>query len=252
MGPGMRICVTVLLGAAALGGCIGATTPSGAPPDDKQPGRWAVLAPMPSARQELAVAEVGGRVSPVGGFGDTYEPVATVEAYDPAADRWEERAPLPIAMHHPAAVSLGGKLYVLGGFTGRVSQVPQDSLFEYDPATNAGRALAVMPTPRGALGAAAVEGKIHALGGSQDRALNAHEVYDPAAGQWSPRNPMPTAPDHLAAVTLGGALSPRGAALDVRLIRALATMAMQEVTREEALEPLARSEVEARRQGAAW
>src|SRR3972149_6150830 len=131
MGSGMRICVTLLVTAAAVGGCIGATTPSGAPPDDKTPGRWAVLAPMPSARQELAVAEVGGKVYAVGGFGDSYEPVETVEAYDPTADRWEKRAPLPIAVHHPAAGPLGGKLYALGGFTGRVSQVPQDSLFAH-------------------------------------------------------------------------------------------------------------------------
>jgi N-acetylneuraminic acid mutarotase len=121
---------------------------------------------MPSARQELAVAEVGGKVYAIGGFGEGYEPVGTVEAYDPATNRWEGRASLPIPVHHPAAVSLGGKLYVLGGFTGRLSQVPQDSLFEYDPATNAWRTLASMPTPRGALGAAALDGKIHALGGS--------------------------------------------------------------------------------------
>ena len=45
---------------AALGGCIGVTTPSGAPPDPNVPGSWIVLAPMPSARQELAVTVVTG------------------------------------------------------------------------------------------------------------------------------------------------------------------------------------------------
>src|SRR3990172_2321968 len=98
MGSGMRICVTLLVTAAAVGGCIGATTPSGAPPDDKTPGRWAVLAPMPSARQELAVAEVGGKVYAVGGFGDSYEPVETVEAYDPPPHPSQAPAPLPIAV----------------------------------------------------------------------------------------------------------------------------------------------------------
>ena len=176
-----------LVAFATLAGCIGATTPSGAPPDDSAPGSWAVLAPMPSARQELAVAEAGGKVYAIGGFGDSYEPVGTVEAYDPAANRWETRTPLPIPVHHPAAVSLNGKIYVLGGFTGRVSQTAQDILFEYDPATNAWRQLASMPTPRGALAAAELQGKIHALGGAQDRALNSHEVYDPTTDRKSTR-----------------------------------------------------------------
>ncbi|MBI2555568.1 MAG: hypothetical protein HYV92_14360, partial [Candidatus Rokubacteria bacterium] len=201
-----RLTLLVVAATAILGGCSGATTPSGAPSDTNAPGTWAVLAPMTTARQELAVAEVGGKVYAVGGFGDGYEPVGTVEAYDPAANRWEERAPLPIRVHHPAAVSLNGKLYVLGGFTGRVSQVPQDAFFEYDPTANAWRQLAPMPTARGALAAAALDGKIHALGGSQDRPLNVHEVYDPAPGRWTRRNPMPTARDHLAVVSLAGKL----------------------------------------------
>jgi hypothetical protein len=50
-----------VLGLAALTGCIAIATPSEAPPD-AAPGAWRAAAAMPAARQELAIAEVGGRV----------------------------------------------------------------------------------------------------------------------------------------------------------------------------------------------
>src|SRR5262245_40339889 len=47
-------------------------------------GRWTIGTLMPSARTEVAVAEVGGKIYVVGGFGGERE----LEVYDPAADRW--------------------------------------------------------------------------------------------------------------------------------------------------------------------
>ena len=43
---------------------------------------------MPSARTEVAVAEVGGKIYVVGGFGGERE----LEVYDSAADRWSRGA----------------------------------------------------------------------------------------------------------------------------------------------------------------
>src|SRR3990170_4837290 len=83
---------SILAGLAALAtiaGCVGATTDSPAPIDVGTPGSWTARAPMPTARQEVAVAALDGRVVVIGGFGASRSPVATVEAYDPAADRWE-------------------------------------------------------------------------------------------------------------------------------------------------------------------
>src|SRR5262245_12930074 len=47
-------------------------------------GRWIISTPMPSSRTEVAVAEVGGKIYVVGGFGGERE----LEVYDPGADRW--------------------------------------------------------------------------------------------------------------------------------------------------------------------
>src|SRR6266516_7769977 len=75
-------------------------------------GRWTIGTPMPSARTEVAVAEVGGKIYVVGGFGGERE----LEIYDSAADRWSRGASIPRALHHAAAVGLKDKLYVVGGF----------------------------------------------------------------------------------------------------------------------------------------
>ncbi len=69
------------------------------------PGHWTTGAPMPSARAEIAVAEVGGKIYVIGAFTGERE----LEIYDAAADRWSRGAALPRSVHHPAAVGLGGK-----------------------------------------------------------------------------------------------------------------------------------------------
>jgi N-acetylneuraminic acid mutarotase len=110
---------------------------------------------MPSARTEVAVAEVGGKIYVVGGFGGERE----LEIYDTAADRWSRGAAIPRALHHAAAVGWQGKLYVVGGFV--EGWTPTDDVHEYDPASDRWRRLAALPTPRGALAAAVLDGKIH-------------------------------------------------------------------------------------------
>jgi len=97
--------LSIALLTSALGGCLAITTPSAAP-DDLAPGTWRTLSPMASARQEVAVAEVGGKVYVIGGFGEAYGPTNAVEVYDPARDRWESAASVPIALHHPVAAGL--------------------------------------------------------------------------------------------------------------------------------------------------
>src|SRR5262245_65181522 len=65
-------------------------------------GRWIISTPMPSSSTEVAVAEVGGKIYVVGGFGGERE----LEIYDPAADRWSRGASIPRALHPAAAVRL--------------------------------------------------------------------------------------------------------------------------------------------------
>jgi N-acetylneuraminic acid mutarotase len=186
-------------------GCVGRITDSPAPVDQKAPGSWTQLSPMPTARQEVAVAAHGGRVWVAGGFGSNAEPVATVETFDPALNLWETRRSLPEPVHHAAAAVVGDRLFVVGGFTGgRVRWTASDAVYEFVADREVWEARAAMPTPRGGLAVAVLNGRVHALGGSGDGVSNAHEVYDPATNQWSRANAMPTARDHLAAVGFQG------------------------------------------------
>jgi N-acetylneuraminic acid mutarotase len=197
----LSIAFTMLL----LAGCVGFKTDSRAPVDQSMAGTWTVLAPLPVARQEVAVAALDGRVFVIGGFGGGGAPVATVEVYDPATNQWETRAPLPTPTHHAAAAVAAGRLYVIGGYTGgRIRWTSSQTTYEYDPTRDSWATRALMPTPRGGLAAASLGDRIHVLGGSSDHVTNAHEVYDPATNRWSTANPMPTARDHLAAVGFQG------------------------------------------------
>src|SRR6266581_5098802 len=74
-------------------------------------GKWEIRAPLPSARTEVAAAELGGKIYVMGGYekgGDL------VEEYDPKNDTWRTRAPLPKALHHIGAAAVNGKIYVIG------------------------------------------------------------------------------------------------------------------------------------------
>ena len=76
MRPGVPL-AALAVAASVLAGCLGTTTDSPAPIDIQSPGTWTPLAPMPTARQEVAVAELNGRVFVIGGFGPGAEAVAT-------------------------------------------------------------------------------------------------------------------------------------------------------------------------------
>ena len=204
--PGLRWRGQVAIVAALVAaGCVGATVDSPAPVDQTSSGAWATRAPLPTARQEVAVAALANRIYVVGGFGPGAEPVATVEVYDPATDQWETRASYPRPIHHAAAAVVSGRLFVVGGYTGgRMAWPRVPSLYEYEPARDAWVPRAPMPTSRGALAVAVAGDRLHALGGDADGVTGAHEVYDPRTDRWTSAAAMPTARDHLAAVSVGG------------------------------------------------
>src|SRR5580765_2521927 len=71
-------------------------------------GKWEIRAPLPSARTEVAAAELGGKIYLMGGYEKNGD---LLEEYDPARDSWHRRASLLRPLHHLGAASVGGKIY---------------------------------------------------------------------------------------------------------------------------------------------
>lgn len=165
--------------------------------------QWIELAPMNEPRQEVAVAELGGRIYVIGGFRADGSTSHTVEVYDPATDSWSFAAPLPLALNHATAATVNGRAYVVGGHPPS-GPAAVDTVLEYDPAANQWTPKAPMPTARGALAIGVVDGKIYAAGGSPEPRERDFAVYDPAADGWTVLPPMPTPRNHLAAAGLNG------------------------------------------------
>jgi len=114
---------------------------------DPAANRWTALAYVPTARDHLAVAALGGRLYAVGGRidGDYSRNLASNEAYDPATNSWEHCAPMPTARSGVAAAVLEGRMFVFGGEgpAGTFNQVEA-----YDPGSNDWSRHARMPTAR--------------------------------------------------------------------------------------------------------
>lgn len=170
---------------------------------------WIPLAPAMTARQEVAVAALNGKLYLIGGISGNAI-LSSVEQYDPATNQWTLVAPLPRPRHHAAAASDGAAIYVVGGYESLTFD-PQSSVYRYDPGTNRWTEVAPLPAARGALAAAAIDGMIYAVGGVPgNRDLT---VYDPAGNLWRTLSSMPTGREHLAAAGASGMLYVAGGRL---------------------------------------
>jgi N-acetylneuraminic acid mutarotase len=163
-----------------------------------QGGRWETLAPMPTARQELAAAVLDGKIYVIGGLNGKLASTATVEVYNPNTNSWSTARSIPAATNHNSAATAAGKLYA---FATNGLQA-----YVYDAAADAWSTVAPMNFQHGGTAAVAViDGKIYVAGGINDsNATNAVEVYDPAANTWTVRAPMSVPRHHTAGAAING------------------------------------------------
>lgn len=210
-----------------LGG-LGTTTVCTASVEKYDPasGNWTYVAPMPTARSSLAVAELGGMIYAVGGLvtytNGSFGYLKTLEIYDPVHDVWvssvTHHSTLK-AMSEPrmdlAAVAINGLLYAVGGWGPKPLQSTGRTLEVYDPALTSWTTLPSMPTGRAGLAAAVLDGKLYVMGGLGDgqykamtggaagiSVLSVVEAYDPGNNRWCIAPDMQIPRGRLAAVTL--------------------------------------------------
>jgi hypothetical protein len=144
---------------------------------------------MPTARNSLGAAFVGGKLYAIGGWTEDH-PSSAVEVYDPTTDEWSNRTPMPTARNAIGLAELDGKIHVVGGYTGTGVTTAHEV---FDPATNSWSEGPPMQVARNALAAAALGGKLVAIGGALDEAtpfLDVVESYDPTSQTWSNEPPL--------------------------------------------------------------
>jgi len=156
---------------------------------------------MPTARAQFSTAVVNGKIYPIGGFtGVPFNPIPTVEEYNPATDKWTKKADMPTARILLSTSVVNGKIYAIGGVTiplrdwETVKQVDV-----YHPAKETWTKESDMPTRRGWHSASAVKGKIYVIGGASRHMpdvwpavpLSTVEAYDTGLAV-SPQGKLPT------------------------------------------------------------
>ncbi|GIW42706.1 MAG: hypothetical protein KatS3mg076_3283 [Candidatus Binatia bacterium] len=195
-------------------------TPTATPTPKMEPtpaSTWISLAPMPgSGRQEVAVAELEGKIYVLGGFervGTQPRAVDTVEAYDIASDTWEAAPPLPRRLHHGTAAVLGGFLHSVGGLDPGFR--PIADVYRWRPGAAGWEELPPLPVPQGAQAVAVAGGRIHSIGGTAEvLSSTVHQIYDPTGGTWSTGAPLPRGRNHLGAAVLDGKIYVVGGRFD--------------------------------------
>ena len=162
------------------------------------PGTWLTLAPMPSARQELATAALNDKIYVIGGFENSVSS-DRVDFYDPATNTWASAQPIPVPNDHNSAAVAAGKLYSFGGHS--------QAAFVYEPVSNTWSAVASMNSLHDATPAVGViNDKIYVAGGVNSAGMSTREVevYDPGANTWTNLASMQVARNHLAGGVING------------------------------------------------
>jgi N-acetylneuraminic acid mutarotase len=144
---------------------------------------WTRLTPMPTARNHLGAAVIGGRIHAVGGRVPGDMELTTHEVYDPGTDSWTAAPPLPTGRSGIAVLACRGRLYVFGGETVRLLvRKTFEQAERFDPATGRWQRLPPLPTARHGLGAVALGDAIYVVSGGPRPGLtfsDANERLDP-------------------------------------------------------------------------
>ena len=168
-------------------------------------GVWQSHAPLRLARQETGAALIGDSVYVVGGLlfdNPPLQATASVEIYRVSEGYWTFGDPMPVPLDHMAVAAAGGRLFVIGGYSADFT--PRTDVWIYESQSGWAPG-APLPSARGAAWAVEHQGKIYHFGGTSlsGFATRSTFIYDPVENEWSQGADMPTAREHLNAVSAG-------------------------------------------------
>jgi serine/threonine protein kinase/N-acetylneuraminic acid mutarotase len=159
---------------------------------------WRMLPDAPAERLMMAWAVLGDEIWVAGGLrhGET---LTTVQSFNSKTGVWQERPPLPIPLHHATATAYRGDMVIIGGASDNLSDA-SNKVFAFRNGN--WEELPELQHARAASAAAVVGDKLIVVGGQNDKQLvKQTEVFD--GKSWTQSADMPTAREHLAAVSDG-------------------------------------------------
>ena len=185
-------------------------TNAGAAPENS----WETLATMPTARSNLGVCNVNGKVYAIGGAGYP-ENLAVNEMYDPATNTWTNKQPMPTPRYNFGIAVYMNKVYCIGGLDRDCLSVNE----VYDPTTDTWEIGKPMPTSVLSFASTTLDNKIYVIGGGHYEAvftfkpINDVQIYDYVTDSWSYGVALPLSVDFgleaLAAVATSGVYAPK-------------------------------------------
>ncbi len=203
---------------------------------DLTPNTWNTRASMPTARGDLGVAVVAGKIFAIGGANGT----GVNEMYDSSTNIWVEKKPMPTSRLQFAITVYESKIYCIGGIASNLTGInevydpatdswqtktsmPQmmsnvrantvgDRIyivggkynFAYDPDSDSWQALNAPPVPVGAYASAVINNRIYVIGGYSSTGLSSlNQIYNTETGTWSNGTAPPTGGYFVGAATSG-------------------------------------------------
>ena len=127
---------------------------------DLRTSRGSIVARLPRALSDLAVATVGGTVYLVGGY-DGHAPRGEIYSTTDGV-HYVFAGRLPVGVRYPAVAAVGRTLVIAGGLT---AGGPTSAIYAFDTASRRTRLLARLPAPLAHANAVAFAGSVYLLGG---------------------------------------------------------------------------------------
>jgi len=161
---------------------------------------WTKKADMPTARTELAVCEMGGKIYAIGGWvGNNL--LLTVEEYNPITNIWEKKADKPTFTFARSACVVNDQIYTLA-----ITQEFDRTIIEkYDQKMDEWMELGDTPDIGDLLSVSSVNGKIYVIGGTDGPIpLSIVNEYDPITNKWEKKADMPTPRSMLSTCVVDG------------------------------------------------
>jgi N-acetylneuraminic acid mutarotase len=149
---------------------------------------WTYKKPMPTPRENFAIATYQNKVYCLGGYAPDGSATDVNEVYNPVTDTWETKASLPNPRYGVKANVVAGKIYLIGGYVGNVSfgytYLSRNDV--YDPATDSWTTKAAIPNAVSSVVSAVIDSKIYVI------MSGLNQIYDDETDTWSVGTPLPS------------------------------------------------------------